>query len=194
MAAYLTFVLAFMLFSSVQKSFGQSESGNSSTQESLVQVDVDNLVSLTEHCVRDIAVVMEDVKILMHQPDSDETPTSKPRNCQDVKNAGQETNGLATIFLPPQSMDITNPLTVFCDQTTADGGWLILLKRIDSTELFTSRLWKDYKRGFGNPITGSFWLGLENMHQLTRDHHATLRIELEDFDDEMRYAEYNYFR
>ena len=97
---------------------------------------MDNLVSLTEHCVRDIAVVMEDVKILMHQPNSDDTPTSKPRNCQDVKNAGQETNGLATIFLPSQSMDTTDPLTVFCDQTTADGGWLVLLRRIDNTETF----------------------------------------------------------
>ena len=165
------------------------------------QTDTDKVFALTQRCARDIAMVMEDVKMLVHRQNSDNTiPDQKvpsmlePRDCQDVKNSGQTSSGLATIFLPTQSVYSTSPLTVYCDQTTANEGWLVLLRRKDNAEDFPHRLWAAYKKGFGNPTHSSFWLGLENMHQLTRDRHATLRIELEDFEGETRYAEYSYFR
>ncbi|XP_063436209.1 fibrinogen C domain-containing protein 1-like [Mytilus trossulus] len=54
------------------------------------------------------------------------------------------------------------------------------------------RGWAAYKEGFGN-VNGEYWLGNENIHEITsRDNHD-LRIELEDFDGNKRYAEYSIF-
>ena len=188
MAVLSTVLLAIiMMYSPVKECFGQT--------------DTEKVFALTERCALDIAMVMEDVKMLVYQQNSEksscvpaESSTSKPHDCQDVKNTGHTSSGLATIFLPTQSVYSTNPVTVSCDQTTADGGWMVLLRRIDKYEDFPHRSWADYRQGFGNPTTSSFWLGLENMHRLTRERHATLRIELEDFEGEKRYAEYSYFR
>ena len=40
----------------------------------------------------------------------------------------------------------------------------------------------------------SLQLGNDKIHQLTRHYAYKLRIELEDFEGEMRYAEYQWFR
>jgi ficolin len=81
---------------------------------------------------------------------------------------------------------------VYCAQSPSPGGWIVLLRRIDDAEDFPKRLWEDYKDGFGN-LNGSFWLGLELMHQMTSKRPAVLRVELEDFEGESRYAEYEHF-
>ena len=164
--------------------------------------DNNDLNLLIETSSRDIAMIMEDVKLLIQRLDinspsqSAQEPTSKPQNCQDMKQRGQTSNGLATIFIPQSSaLFPPSPVTVYCDQTTTEGGWVLLLRRVENREEnFPKRSWEDYKAGFGNPTDSSYWLGLETVHQLTRDRHATLRVELEDFDGETRYAEYAYFR
>lgn len=51
--------------------------------------------------------------------------------------------------------------------------------------------WNDYKRGFGN-VSGEFWLGLDKIHRLTKER-SRLRVDLEDFDGETAYAEYDLF-
>ena len=40
------------------------------------------------------------------------------------------------------------------------------------------RKWNDYKRGFGNPKGGEYWLGLENVHQITKTGRYSLDVEL----------------
>ena len=53
------------------------------------------------------------------------------------------------------------------------------------------RYWTDYQQGFGN-LSGEFWLGLDKIHCLTSN--ATeLRIDLEDFEGNSRYAQYTSF-
>ena len=52
--------------------------------------------------------------------------------------------------------------------------------------------WNDYKYGFGD-VNGEFWLGLEKIHALTPDDNNMLRVDLEDFGGNTRYAEYNMF-
>ena len=54
------------------------------------------------------------------------------------------------------------------------------------------RDWADYKNGFGS-MSGEFWLGNDNIHSLTSKGKHDLRIELEAFDGETRFAEYSGF-
>ena len=63
-------------------------------------------------------------------------------------------------------------------------------KRLDGSVDFY-RGWDDYKRGFGN-LNGEFWLGLDKIHRLTKGR-SKLRVDLEDFDNQTAYAEYDSF-
>ena len=87
--------------------------------------------------------------------------------------------------------DDRSAFDVFCDQTTAGGGWTVFQKRIDGSVDF-NRHWSDYKHGFGN-LSGEFWLGLERIHRLTSDYNSILRVDMEDFVGGSAYAEYNLF-
>ena len=51
--------------------------------------------------------------------------------------------------------------------------------------------WTDYVRGFGD-VSGEFWLGLDKIHRLTASS-TRLRVDLADFDGNVRYAKYNTF-
>ena len=73
---------------------------------------------------------------------------------------------------------------------TDGGGWTVFQRRINGTQNFYLN-WADYVRGFGD-LSGEFWLGLGKMHRLTPG--ATeLRVDLADFERNMRYAKYNTF-
>ena len=63
-------------------------------------------------------------------------------------------------------------------------------KRLDGSVDFY-RGWDDYEHGFGN-LNGEFWLGLDKIHRLTKGH-SKLRVDLEDFDNQAAYAEYDSF-
>ncbi|XP_037085728.1 techylectin-5B-like [Pollicipes pollicipes] len=82
---------------------------------------------------------------------------------------------------------------VFCDMETAGGGWTVFQRRGDDTEqLDFYRDWQSYRDGFGN-VSGQFWLGNELLHRLTYGEPQELRIELEDFDGDKRFARYASF-
>ena len=95
------------------------------------------------------------------------------------------TSGVYTI-----DPDNAGAFNVYCDQTTAGGGWTVFQKRLDGSVDFY-RGWDDYKRGFGN-LNGEFWLGLEKIHRLTKEQ-SRLRVDLEDFENQTAYAEYDSF-
>jgi len=80
---------------------------------------------------------------------------------------------------------------VFCDQTTDGGGWTVFQKRLNGSVDFYV-YWSDYKVGFGD-LNGEFWLGLDKIHRLTSDNNSMLRVDLEDFEGNTAYAEYNMF-
>ena len=79
---------------------------------------------------------------------------------------------------------------MFCDQTTAGGGWTVFQKRLDGSVDFY-RSWADYKNGFGN-LNGEFWLGLDKINRLTKTKNR-LRVDLEDTAGKTAYAEYDMF-
>ncbi|KAI4470366.1 fibrinogen/tenascin/angiopoeitin [Holotrichia oblita] len=56
-----------------------------------------------------------------------------------------------------------------------------------------NRDWNDYKNGFGDP-SKEFWLGNENIYMLTNNEEYILRVELEDFEGNKRYAQYSHFK
>ena len=61
---------------------------------------------------------------------------------------------------------------VYCDQDTNGGGWIVLMRRVDSSEHF-NRSWEEYKNGFGS-VDRNFWLGNELIHRLTATPHEVL--------------------
>ena len=71
------------------------------------------------------------------------------------------------------------------------GGWTVFQRRKDGSEDFY-RNWDDYVEGFGD-LKGEFWLGLEKMYRLSAAGITTLRVDLEDFEAERRYAKYSGF-
>ncbi|CAK8690213.1 unnamed protein product [Clavelina lepadiformis] len=75
---------------------------------------------------------------------------------------------------------------VYCED-----GWTIFQRRIDGSVSF-GRQWDDYANGFGQ-IDGEFWLGLDNIHEMTRGGGCRLKIELWDFDGNQAHADYSSF-
>ena len=54
------------------------------------------------------------------------------------------------------------------------------------------RNWYNYKLGFGD-VNGEHWLGNNKLVQLLGQRHNELRVDLEAFNDEKRYAKYSSF-
>ncbi|KAK6477530.1 angiopoietin-related protein 7-like [Huso huso] len=92
--------------------------------------------------------------------------------------------------LPSDEFMGTPELEVLCDMETNGGGWTVIQRRKVGLTSF-NRDWKQYKDGFGN-IRGDFWLGNEHIFRLTRQP-TVLRIDMEDWEGQTRYAEYNFF-
>uniref|UniRef100_A0A3P9IGG3 Fibrinogen C-terminal domain-containing protein n=1 Tax=Oryzias latipes TaxID=8090 RepID=A0A3P9IGG3_ORYLA len=122
-----------------------------------------------------------------------ELSVSQPRNQANVIPLF----GRARKALPHSSSSFLLPfdkrrlsLQVFCDMETNGGGWTLIQRRKIGLLSF-NRDWKNYKSGFGS-IRGDFWLGNDHIVRLTRQP-TVLRIEMEDWEGQTRYAEYSLF-
>ncbi|XP_062615676.1 ryncolin-1-like [Saccostrea cucullata] len=80
---------------------------------------------------------------------------------------------------------------VYCDQTTDNGGWMVIQRRKDGSSDFY-RNWADYKNGFGD-LSNEFWLGNDKIHEIVKTGHYMLRIDMKDFDGNQRFAIYRKF-
>ncbi|KAI5623627.1 microfibril-associated glycoprotein 4 [Silurus asotus] len=114
-----------------------------------------------------------------------------PSDCADVYANGHTLSEVYTIYPAGET-----PVQVYCDMgcwgsRTNDGNWTVIQRRMDGSVNFY-RPWEHYKKGFGNK-DGEYWLGLENLHQLTRKRKYELRVDLQDFDGSSVYAHYSYF-
>ena len=108
------------------------------------------------------------------------------KNCADRYKANLTASGVFKI-----DPDGLQDFGVLCDQTKAGGGWTVFQKRLDGSVDFY-RNWTEYQQGFGN-LNGEFWLGLDKIHRLTSQINSKLRVELEDFDGNTSYAEFDTF-
>ncbi|XP_010010407.1 PREDICTED: fibrinogen alpha chain [Nestor notabilis] len=114
---------------------------------------------------------------------------STGKDCDDIRQ--KHTFGAKSGIFKIKPAGSNKVLSVYCDQETTLGGWLLIQQRMDGSVNF-NRTWQDYKRGFGSVDgkgQGEFWLGNENIHLLTQND-TLLRVELEDWDGNAEYAEY----
>ncbi|XP_051473381.1 fibrinogen alpha chain [Apus apus] len=111
------------------------------------------------------------------------------KDCDDIRQ--KHTFGAKSGIFKIKPAGSNKVLSVYCDQETTLGGWLLIQQRMDGSVTF-NRTWQDYQRGFGSVDgrgRGEFWLGNENIHLLTQND-TLLRVELEDWDGNTVYAEY----
>ena len=114
-------------------------------------------------------------------------------DCQDYKWAGDLSSGPRKII--PFVTDRNREVSTYCDQTTENGGWTVILNRestADPREDF-QRTYAEYETGFGDP-NGEFWIGLQAMHELTSSSCKELKIEMEKYDGEKYVTSYATFR
>ncbi|KAH9490857.1 Ficolin-2 [Bulinus truncatus] len=114
------------------------------------------------------------MKVLMSCP-------SLPMSCKDV----QSTQDRVVVTL-------SSGIKVMCDTKTDGGGWTIFQRRINGKVDFYQG-WEEYRFGFGNYTVGEFYLGNENIFQLTTRTKHQLRIDLE-FNKVRYFAQYSLFR
>lgn len=108
------------------------------------------------------------------------------QDCSHIYKLGERRSGMYTV-----KPDGQGAFEVYCDMTTDGGGWTVFQRRQDGSENFY-RNWQIYKSGFGN-LVGEFWLGNDYLHRLTAKKVSTLRVDLEDWDRNKVYAEYESF-
>ncbi|VDI66500.1 ficolin [Mytilus galloprovincialis] len=116
-------------------------------------------------------------------PNCEINPCSVTMDCSDLKNTICKT-GIYEIIR-------NSTINVLCEMKYTGGGWTIFQRRMNGNVDFY-RDWDSYKVGFGN-MSDEFWLGNTYLNLLTNPGIFTLRIELEDFDGNYRYAEYTHF-
>ena len=74
------------------------------------------------------------------------------------------------------SMGTFGTLYVYCDMTTADGGWIVIQRNKKRSSFIFDRNWSEYEYGFGR-LTNEFWYGLKLMHFLTQTGHWEIRVD-----------------
>ncbi|XP_003389966.1 PREDICTED: ficolin-1-like isoform X1 [Amphimedon queenslandica] len=107
-----------------------------------------------------------------------------PRDCQEVYERGNTCSGVYTV-----KPDHLPAFEVYCDMSNG-GGWSVFQRRMDGSVDFY-RNWTDYVKGFGD-LNGEFWLGLHKLSRLTDANNLNLRVDLEDFDGNKKYATYHF--
>ena len=116
------------------------------------------------------------------------------RDCKDAFDQGQKCSGVYKIrpeVAGSFASFVYPPFDVYCDMDSDGGGWTVFQRRTNGTQDFNLN-WIDYALGFGD-VRGEFWLGLHKIHRLTASS-TNLRVDLADFDDNVRFAKYKAFR
>ncbi|CAI9154452.1 unnamed protein product [Rangifer tarandus platyrhynchus] len=128
------------------------------------------------------------MRIMAQGPASMKADERVFQDCAEIQRFGTNTSGIYTIHVA----NMTKPRKVFCDMETRGGGWTLIQRRENGNVNF-QRNWTDYKEGFGNPA-GEHWLGNEVVYQLTSRGTYSLRVELQDWEGNEAYTQYDHFQ
>ncbi|XP_076103308.1 microfibril-associated glycoprotein 4-like [Mytilus galloprovincialis] len=124
-----------------------------------------------------------------NEDDEDEPQSSctvtRPSDCGDLDKSTCK-SGIYKIF-----PDKTSGFKVFCEMKKHGGGWTVFQRRMNGKTNFY-RDWDSYKEGFGNQ-NGEIWLGNDHLHQLTSQGKYKMRIDMEDFENNKKFALYDKF-
>ena len=93
-----------------------------------------------------------------------------------------------TVIRPSNVSVLSTPY--LCDTVTDGGGWIVIQRRTTGRTDFY-RDWADYKHGFGS-LDGDFWLGNENIYDLTCTGTFELRVDLK-YRGKSAFAQYSSF-
>ena len=85
-----------------------------------------------------------------------------------------------------------NSVGVYCDMTTDGGGWIVMQRNRQNSQLNFNLNWTDYKDGFGN-LNKEFWYGLKELHCLTQRGQWEMRLDYQFNNKTWSYLHYNQF-
>ncbi|XP_076071760.1 fibrinogen-like protein 1 [Mytilus galloprovincialis] len=109
----------------------------------------------------------------------------KPKDCSDL-DPKHHISGVYAIY-PTAGRGFK----VYCDMKTDGGRWTVLIRRMDGSQNFNKN-WIEYENGFGD-LKREFWLGNKYLHKLTSVKNTEMRVDIENFKGEKRYAKYSKF-
>jgi len=109
-----------------------------------------------------------------------------PQSCQEIK-LDDESSLSKTYVIKPENIE----MNVYCDLDTDNEGWIVIQRRNEKILSFNQN-WENSKTGFGD-LNGEFWLGLEKIHQLTKNKDMVLRVDMIDINDNEFYVQYQSF-
>lgn len=123
-------------------------------------------------------------------------PGSYGTNCEQIATSCEQIQTLYMgkddgVFLLKPLPD-EDPLLMYCDQSEEGGNWMVFQRRYNGKQDFYLD-WEDYEKGFGSKY-GEFWLGLESIHKLTTSMDCEMRVDMEDFQRNKKFAFYSTFR
>ncbi|XP_049302346.1 ryncolin-2-like isoform X2 [Bactrocera dorsalis] len=136
--------------------------------------------------------LLREIKEIKKNQESVPPATKKPASCTEAmrqENGKYAESGVYELYLPEF---LQHPFNVYCLRDP-DGGepWSIIQRR-QSNDTDFYRDWVEYEHGFGD-LNANFFLGLDKIHGLTHSRSHELWIQLEDFQNEKRFAKYDNF-
>ncbi|XP_059685465.1 fibrinogen-like protein 1-like protein [Gavia stellata] len=111
--------------------------------------------------------------------------TSWPKDCSEIP-AGSPSGVYA---IQPTGL---HPIVVYCEMNVTDGGWTVIQRNRQSTEITWAESWSTYKYGFGNVHT-EYWLGTEYIHQISKQKVYQVKFVIWDAANNIKFADYNLF-
>nr|XP_061792102.1 fibrinogen gamma chain-like [Nerophis lumbriciformis] len=158
--------------------------------------ELEDAVSSNERRMADLKTLASQLQKTCSEPCKDEVEIQPMTgtDCQDIANKGATVSGI--YFVKPAQA--SQQFLVYCEIDSFGRGFTVIQRRRDGSVDF-NKDWVQYKEGFGylSPDDSTeFWLGNEKIHQLSVSSSVpmVLRIELVDWSNNKRYADYAMFR
>ncbi|XP_050181961.1 fibrinogen-like protein 1-like protein [Myiozetetes cayanensis] len=84
-------------------------------------------------------------------------------------------------------------IMVYCEMDESGGGWTVIQRNRQDTDVNWAETWSAYRQGFGN-LKGEFWLGNEYIYQIAMQRSYQVKFIIWDASNNKLFADYNMFR